>query len=427
MGRLILILLLTVLVEFSASTLLYERASQLSLKEDEAHRLAEHLVVSRALLDKWPQAERNRIASDLVTDRYGISWNVAQPATSSFRPQLDSMQRQILAWEPELARSSLRLRLPALQNGSTVSGELRLTDGSWMSFEMRGLASQGNLSIDRILRALIPALLLLVFSTLLIRSTLRPLRSLIGATSQVGLGKRTPIEEAGSSEIRSLIHAFNEMQERIHQLIESRILALAAVSHDLRTPLARLQLRLEGVDNADLRKDLAGDVAEMDDMVASLLAYFGRQADTEKPALADLAIIISTLVNNAADLGLKAAYIGPDNFETKIRVSGIRRAISNLIENALHYGGTADVRLDITDDAIVVTVKDDGPGIPNDRLDDVKLPFVRLGEERERNTSGMGLGLAIVSSAVEVEGGTFTLTNHPAGGLSAQIRLAHPA
>lgn len=409
------------LVEFSASTLLYERASQLSLREDEAHRLAEHLVVSRALLDKWPQEQRKRIARDLVTDRYGIGWSMAQPSSSSFRPHLDSMQRQILAWEPELARSSLHIRLPALQNGSTVIGDLRLTDGSWMTFEMRGLAAQDNLAFDRILRALVPALLLLLFSALLIRSTLRPLRTLVGATSRVGIGKRQPIEEAGSAEIRSLIHAFNEMQDRIHKLIESRTLALAAVSHDLRTPLARLQLRIENVREDDLREELASDVTEMDDMVASLLAFFGRQSDAENPTLTDLAITVSTLVDDATDRGLDAHYIGPDHLEVAVRLSAIRRAISNLLENALHYGDRAEVRLESSGSTITITVDDDGPGIPEDRIVEVLQPFVRLADARERNTSGLGLGLAIVASVVEAEGGSLTLANRPTGGLSACI------
>jgi signal transduction histidine kinase len=403
--------------------LLYERASELSLREDEAHRLAEHLVVSRALLDKWPQEQRQRIARDLITDRYRIGWSMAQPSTSSFRPHLDSMQRQILAWEPELARSSLHLRLPALQTGSTVIGDLRLSDGSWMTFEMRGLASQGNLAFDRILRALVPALLLLLFSGLLIRSTLRPLRTLIAATGKVGLGKRQPIEESGSAEIRSLIHAFNEMQDRIHKLIESRTLALAAVSHDLRTPLARLQLRIENVREDELRDELGGDVTEMDDMVASLLAFFGRQSDAEKPTLTNLAITVSTLVDEATDRGLDAHYIGPDNFEVTVRVSAIRRAIANLLENALHYGGRAEVRLEASESTITITVDDDGPGIPEDRITEVMQPFVRLADARERNTSGLGLGLAIVASVVEAEGGTFTLSNRPTGGLSAQITV----
>lgn len=424
MGRILVILLLTVVVEFSASTLLYERASELSLREDEAHRLAEHLLVSRKLLDEWPPIDRQRIARELVTDRYRVEWSTIQPTSSTFRPQLASMQRQILAWEPDLARSSLRLRLPALQDGSSVVGDLRLADGSWMTFQMRGVSGDWHIPIGRVLRALVPAILLLVFSGLLIRSTLRPLRRLIQAAGEVGKGRQQAVEEAGSSEIRSLIHAFNEMQLRIHDLIESQTQALAAVSHDLRTPLARLQLRLDAVDDAALRGGLADDVAEMNEMIASLLAFFGGDSDPERPVLTDLAVIAATQVDNAIDRGLDAHYAGPDHLEITIRASAIRRAISNLIENALHYGGSAHVRLELlADDMVELSVEDDGPGIPESQLDQVLRPFTRLDTARARNTKGLGLGLAIVASVVEAEGGTLTLANRKQGGLSATIRL----
>ncbi|AOH86433.1 histidine kinase [Sphingomonas panacis] len=427
LGRLLVILLLTIVVEFGASTLLYERASELSLREDEANRLAEHLVVSRKLLNEWPADQRVRIARELETDRYRIGWSPVDPNTSAFRPQLGSMQGQILAWEPDLARSNLRLRLPALhQDGSTVLGDLQLADGSWMTFQMRGITSAFNPSYDRILRALLPAILLAMLAGLLIRSTLRPLRGLIRASHHVGLGLRAPIAEEGSAEIRSLIHAFNEMQDRIHELIESRTQALAAVGHDLRTPLARLHLRLEGIDDAALRAELAEDVAEMSEMLGSLLAFFGGQSDPEKPALADLAVLVATLVDNAADRGLDATYEGPDHLELRVRASAMRRAIANLIENALHYGDRARVRLEADGARVCVIVEDDGPGIPPERIRDVLTPFVRLDEARARNTKGMGLGLAIVASAVEAEGGTLTLANRAEGGLTATIMLKRP-
>lgn len=423
-GRLVVILLLTVVIEFSASTLLYERASELSLQEDQAHRLAEHLEVSRKVLESRPSAQRGRIAEELATDRYRIGWSATEPSVRTFGPSLASMRRQIVAWEPDLAGADLHLGLPAIGSGSTVSGSLRLGDGSWMTFQMRGLIGGWQLSVGRVLRALIPALLLLLFSTLLIRSTLKPLRSLIHAAREVGLGWREPLRETGTSEIKSLIHAFNEMQVRIHQLIESRTQALAAVSHDLRTPMARLQLRLDGLKDARLRAELAADVDEMNEMIGSLLAFLGGDSDPEKPALADLAVVASTLVNNAVDRGADAQYSGPDHLEIRLRVSAMRRAISNLIENALHYGGQVRVRLEQPSEHMVqLVVEDDGPGIPEERLEEVLRPFFRLDESRARNTTGFGLGLAIVVGAIEAEGGTLTLSNRPEGGLSVTIRL----
>ncbi|MEG3147735.1 ATP-binding protein [Sphingomonas sp. RT2P30] len=424
LGRLLIILLLTVLVEFSASTLLYERASEFSVREDEARRLAEHLVVASQLIEEKRPAERPAIARALDTDRYHVEWRATAPAHSSFTPDLANMQRQILAWEPGLAHSDLRLRLAPLHDGTPVTGELKLADGSWMSFRMRTETGQWSFAIGRVLRALVPALLLLGLSALLIRSTLRPLRRLIAATRQVGMAESAQVPEAGTAEIRQLIHAFNEMQDRIHDLIDSRTQALAAVSHDLRTPLARLQLRLEAVDDVRLRDELGEDVTEMGEMIASLLAFLAGDDDPEPPALSDLAVIVATLVDNAADRGADATYAGPEHLETVIRASAMRRAVSNLIENALHYAGQARVTLAGTaESGVTLTVADDGPGIPADRIAEVLRPFVRLDDSRARNTKGLGLGLAIVAKVVAGEGGTLSLVNRGGGGLDVTIAL----
>lgn len=424
LGRLLIILLLTVVVEFSASTLLYERASEFSVREDEARRLAEHLVVASQLLEEQEPARRPAIARALDTDRYHVAWSENAPAHSSFTPHMASMQRQILAWEPGLARADLRLRLAPLHDGSTVAGELQLDDGSWMRFQMRTESGGWGLGLGRVLRALVPALLLLGFSAVLIRSTLRPLRTLIGATRRVGVGESEQVPEAGTAEIRQLIHAFNEMQDRIHGLVDSRTQALAAVSHDLRTPLARLQLRLEGLADGALRDELQGDVAEMRDMIASLLAFLAGEDDPEPPALTDLAVMTATVVDDAADRGLEATYRGPTHLEAQVRVSAMRRAIANLVENGLHYGTRVRVTLaGSAAEGVTLTVSDDGPGIPETQMADVLRPFVRLDEARARNTKGLGLGLAIVAKVVADEGGTLSLANRPNGGLRVTIRL----
>jgi signal transduction histidine kinase len=183
-------------------------------------------------------------------------------------------------------------------------------------------------------------------------------------------------------------------------------------------------LRLDSLVDSPHRAELGNDISEMDEMIGSLLAFLGGDSDPEKPALTDLAVIAATLIDNAADRGEEARYLGPDHLEVRLRVSAVRRALSNLIENALHYGGQVRVRLEQPDDAHVqLTVEDDGPGIPDDRLEEVLRPFFRLDESRARNTKGFGLGLAIVVGVVEAEGGTLTLSNRPAGGLLVSIRL----
>lgn len=417
LGRLLVILLLTVAVEFGASILLYERATQYSVQEDEARRLAEHLVIARKLLAERPAGERAEMARELTTDRYQVRWSPQRSDVTERGPELDSMRRQVLSWEPDLARSALRMRLSGLQHGSAVGGDLRLGDGSWVLFHTRGLAPGWGLTLGRVAVAMLPALLLIVLGGALIRLTLRPLRELIRATGRVGRGDHAPVREEGSAEIRALIHAFNEMQERIHDLIENRTQALAAVGHDLRTPIARLRLRLGD------RDEIAEDLDEMEGMIASLLAFLAGDEDPEPRARVDLAAIVATLIDDAQDRGLDATYDGPAHCEMMLRASIMRRALSNLVENALHYGGNVRAGLHERPGAIDVTIDDDGPGIPTDKLDDVLRPFVRLDAARARNTRGLGLGLAIVAKAVAVEGGTLALANRAEGGLRVTLTL----
>ena len=201
-------------------------------------------MIARKLISERPVSERHAAATELNTDRYVINWSPTPPRVA-FSPELASMQRQVLEWEPSLAHSELRMRLSPLPGGSAVSGEFRLADGSWVLFSTRGIRQGWSLALSRVLVGLLPVALLLLLSALMVRATLRPLRALVRATGRVGSGNHDVVQEEGPTELRTLIHAFNEMQHRIHDLIESRTQALAAVGHDLRTPLARLQLRLE--------------------------------------------------------------------------------------------------------------------------------------------------------------------------------------
>ncbi|HVJ03753.1 MAG TPA: ATP-binding protein, partial [Sphingomonas sp.] len=217
--------------------------------------------------------------------------------------------------------------------------------------------------------------------------------------------------------------SFNRMRARIQRLIADRTQALAAVGHDLRTPLARLRLRADNIADAELRDAVEADVAEMEAMVASLLAYLGGESGTEALVTADLAVLCATVCDDAADHGRDARYEGPEHLEVQVRPLTLKRAISNLVENALHYGTQVTVTLRAEATRVVIGVEDDGPGIPEAQLARVIEPFVRLDAARARDTIGLGLGLSIVARAVSEHGGTLTLANRPAGGLRAEIAL----
>ena len=423
-GRIFAILLLALLVEYGATTFLYERASRYSIRDDEANRLAEHLVIARKLLEEQPAQRRSGMAGELTTSRYLVRWKDHLPPTPRVAPRLDRMHKQIIAWEPDLARRDLRIRLTSPGRNAYISGTLRLDDGTWLYFQTLEPLHQIDFAVGRVLLALTPAIALIVIGGLLVRQVLRPLRRLAEVADQVGHGEEVErVPEAGPGEVRRVITAFNEMQDRIHRLIQDRTEALAAVGHDFRTPLSRLRLRADAVRDDGLREAIEQDVAEMEDMVSSLLAYLGGDGDSEPAASTDLAVMCSTIVSDAADQGRPATYAGPDHCELTLRPLGVKRAIVNLVENALHYGGNARVSLVDRGHEVAVRVDDDGPGIPEEARQRVLQPFVRLDRARSRDTSGFGLGLPIVVRAVDAEGGTFSLANRPGGGLTAEIIL----
>ncbi len=422
-GQIFAILLLTIVIEFAASTFLYEQASRFSVREDEARRLAEHLVIARKLMSERSWRERPAMASRLTTDRYDVRWSQAFPAPPRVAPGLDEMQRQVLAWEPALAASDLRLRLTSPGRRGIVVGGMRLPDGTWLRFSTTGHIHGWDLALGRIVIALVPAFGLIVLGGLLVRRTLRPMGRLAHAAEQVGLGGSEMVAEGGPAELRRVIRAFNGMQERIHRLIGDRTQALAAVGHDMRTPLSRLQLRADEIGDPVVRQALLGDVAEMEGMVSSLLAYLGGENDPEAQVHTDVAVLAATIVDDMADRGADATYEGADHLEMRVRSLGLKRALGNLVSNGLHYGSRVIVTVVEAADHVTLCVDDDGPGIPEEDLARAREPFIRLDPARGRNTQGLGLGLAIVARFVALEGGTLRLSNRPTGGLRAEIVL----
>ncbi len=422
-GRLLAILLLALTLEFAVGTLIYERVGHLSLQDDEARRLAEHLVIARKLVTEQPPGKRHAMAIQLTTDRYDVHWTPASPPPPALAPELERMRRQIVTWEPSLEQSSLWLRLASPGRMSQINGGLQLPDGSWLYFGMRHTGGQWTFTIGRMGLALIPLAALMVIGAMMIRRTLAPLKDLTKATEHIGLSDEVVVAEGGPSDVRDLIRAFNTMQKRIHRLITERTETLAAVGHDLRTPLSRLQLRLEAIRDEKARDAMAQDLAEMGAMIESLLAFLGGEKNGEIPVRADVAVTVATVVDAFQDQDADVSYEGPDHLEMNARPLNLRRAVMNLVENALHYGQRAYVTVERRADMVLIRVEDDGPGIPEEKMEEVLKPFVRLDEARGRNTRGLGLGLAIVAKAVEQENGDLILSNRPTGGLSAEIRL----
>jgi signal transduction histidine kinase len=197
---------------------------------------------------------------------------------------------------------------------------------------------------------------------------------------------------------------------------------LAAISHDLRTPLTSLRLRAEFVTDEETREKLLGTIEEMQAMTEATLVFAREEATGEPTRTVDLAALLESLCADLADLGWSVSFAEAEPMAYRCRADALRRALRNLIENAVRYGGQARVALGASADGIEITIDDDGPGIPPQDLERVFQPFVRLELSRNRSTGGVGLGLAIARGIIRAHGGDILLANRPHG-LRALLRL----
>ncbi|KVQ43428.1 histidine kinase [Burkholderia cepacia] len=261
-------------------------------------------------------------------------------------------------------------------------------------------------------------------STWAISRVIRPLRRLSEQADAFGRAMSvTPIVEEGPLEIRRAAHAFNQMQERITASIQNRTRMLAAISHDLRTPLTRMRLQLEVEQTDSMRDKLIRNIDLMQMMVTSALAFLGSGADREQKEWLDLGALIATLCDEYEEAGTNIRYHGPEQIRFFCRPDSMHRMLTNLIDNAIHFGRHVAVAAAVDGANVRIEVVDDGPGIPEDRLRDVIEPFVRLDLARNERPGSVGLGLSIVREIVQMHGGTFVLVNRKPTGLIARIEF----
>ncbi|WP_334189213.1 ATP-binding protein [Noviherbaspirillum sp.] len=263
-----------------------------------------------------------------------------------------------------------------------------------------------------------------VLAAIIARMTMQPLKRLAEAATELGDNiERPPLPERGATEIRQAAAAFNAMQSRIRQHIQQRSHILAAITHDLQTPLTRLRLRLEKVDDPQLRDKLIGDLSAMQGMVREGLDLARSMDSAEKMQVLDLDSMIDSVCTDAIDAGQPVTFNGNTGVFLQARPMALRRCLTNLIDNAVKYGGRAEVSATRTGSSVMISVRDDGPGIPDAELENVFSPFYRLEQSRSRDTGGTGLGLTIARNIAQQHRGTLQLMNRPEGGLEGRLVL----
>jgi signal transduction histidine kinase len=259
---------------------------------------------------------------------------------------------------------------------------------------------------------------------LMARTTTRPLTELARAAEAVGRGeRRAPLRETGARELREATRAFNAMQERLHRYLDSRTQVLAAMSHDLRTPLTRLKLRAESLDDDVLREKFNADLDEMQRMVAGALNLFKGMNHDEPLQPVRMGALVDEIRGEFAEMGTKIEVTGVSAEPVLARPSELKRCLTNLVSNAVKYGSSPAIAIEDGSSEITIRVSDDGPGIPPEMLEQVFEPFFRLEGSRSIDTGGVGLGLSIARDIAQGHGGSLTLANRSPHGLEATLRL----
>ena len=279
------------------------------------------------------------------------------------------------------------------RGGRGLAAAVQLPDGQWLSF-VTALPNGGPAASWPFVAALaVMAVVVVLASVWAVRRVTAPLGILAQAAERLGRDVNAPpVAEAGTREMRQAAQSFNQMQERIRRLLDNRSRMLAALSHDLRTPLTLLRLRTEGLQEAEERERMLATIGELDSMIDASLRFARDQSMTEAWRRTDLTALVASIVDDMADAGLPVSMAPAEAVVLECQPGALRRALVNLIDNAVKYGKTAHVAMDVSGSAVRIDIDDAGPGIPEAEQQRVFEPFHRLEQSRSRETGGTGWG-----------------------------------
>lgn len=305
---------------------------------------------------------------------------------------------------------------------------LQLSDGTplRLALESPAVARDSAQAFDPLFLSLL-ALAIAVLAYVVARIASAPLQRLAAAAAELGQDlQRAPLPVTGPLEVRRAAGAFNAMQKRLQRHLGERTQMLAAITHDLQTPVTRLRLRLENVPDEALRERLIGDLGAMQALIREGLELARSAESAEQRAALDLDSLLESVVEDAVEAGAEARFEQGCGAVLMLRPLAMHRLFSNLVDNALKYGHSARVSAEVQDGGVTVRVRDSGPGLAEDELEAVFDPFLRLETSRSRETGGAGLGLTIARALAEKDGASLSLRNHPDGGLEAVVGWEHP-
>jgi signal transduction histidine kinase len=373
----------------------------------------------------WSREAWAQLAQPLPVLRFGK----APVAREDALAQQGGAGSAVAATEPwiDLPTDSWPLPHPArfihLDNSYSLGLAAQLDGGVWLNIAYAKSYGNSFWARQPAVSLAITAIVLSLIGVFVARGITRPMRRLAIAAEALGRGEAvTPLPEAGPDDIRNTAEAFNRMQERLQRFVDDRTRMLAAIGHDLRTPLTSLRLRAEFVTDDEAREKMLATIVEIQAMTEATLTFARAEATVESTRPVDLAALVGSLCDDMAELGHDVAFAEGPRVNYRCRPDALRRAIRNLVENAVRYGERARVFLARTAESVDIVIDDDGPGIPEQVSEQVFAPFFRIEDSRNLETGGVGLGLSIARTIARHHGGDILLANRPRG-LRATITL----
>lgn len=425
-ARLMLILLVGILIVIAASLALFvgerERIGRAALFDS----VAQEIAATADVLDHLSAAERERWIDELGRRRLRLA---LRPPSERLQALPDShpLPAALRAAMPGRSTAAYTHERPGMRHAVIVA-LVNLADGTPLQVRLPGIPPTPHIGppepgrLLAALAALVGGVGLLTWFA--VRLATRPLSRMADAARALGEDPdRAPMDIRGPTEVSQAAQAFNQMQQRIREHVSERTRILAAISHDLQTPITRLRLRAELVDDEDLRARIQGDLDGMQALVREGLAY-ARSLDEATPAQPiDLDSLLEALCDDARDMGWTLSLSGRVGTPLHAQPTAVRRALWNLIENGVKFGGDVGIIVSTKPDVIEIRIRDHGPGLPESELEKVFEPFYRLETSRNRETGGTGLGLAITRNLLRRQHGSIRLRNHPDGGLEAIVLM----
>jgi signal transduction histidine kinase len=446
-GQTLLIMLAGLIASHAIGSWIYTTDREQAVRAVGGLAAAQRIANLTRLVQETPPERRARLVAALSSPDFRVALSAAPPASIGDYSPIAQAVRNYLVDQLSLPPDR-QPRVSVVQAGGPMFAgfpkghgpmmhgfggfgmfgglqvAVQLPDGQWLSFATAVPEGGPSFSGQFLISMGLMAIIILAVSIWAVRRVTAPLASLSAAAERLGSDLNAPsMTEAGTVEMQRAAHAFNTMQTRLRGLIENRTRLLAAISHDLRTPLTLLRLRAENVGDAAERDKMLAIIAEMDAMVAATLEFARDEAAMEAQRPTDVTALVQSVVDDTADAGLPVRMGPAESAVLNCRPEALKRAIRNLLDNAVKYGKSATVQIAAKPNAVEIVIDDEGPGIPEEELARVLQPFYRIEGSRSRETGGIGLGLAITQSIVQTEGGELILTNRQEGGLRANVKL----